>query len=129
MALPRIDLYVAGGIAEREQERERLRELGVDLGAARAVREAAAKGPLRGGEVVSPQAVIAFFGRPAIRRVERLAWDLTLWPEHRFEISLRTFGSDGPTVIRRDGDGPPSLPERPASLDEALRVLRPWYHT
>jgi len=76
--LPRLDLYLAAGIAEDERQRERLSALGVDLDAARTVREAAHRGTLGRGGAASPGALIALFGRPAVRRVERLAWDLVL---------------------------------------------------
>jgi hypothetical protein len=126
MRLPRLDLFLAGGIAEHEDQRHRLIDLGVDLDAARKVRAAALRGPLRGSED-GARAMIAFFGRPAVRRVERVAWDLVLWPGHQFERSLREWGGEGEMVRRGDASDP--VPDEPGSLEALRLTFRPWHHT
>jgi hypothetical protein len=127
--LPRLDLYLAAGIAEDESQRERLAALGVDLAAARAVREAAHRGTVGRGGRATPSALIALFGRPAVRRVERLAWDLVLWPEHRFECAIQEWGVDGGELVRRENGAPEPPPDAPSSVAATGELLRPWHDT
>jgi hypothetical protein len=127
--LPRLDLYLAAGIAEDEGQRERLSALGVELSAARAVRDAAHRGTLGRGGRATPGGLIALFGRPAVRRVERLAWDLVLWPDHRFECAIQEWGVDGGELVRRENGASEPLPDAPSSVAAAGELLRPWYHT
>jgi hypothetical protein len=127
--LPRLDLYLAAGVAIDEGQRDRLAALGVDLAAARAVRAAASRAAFGSGGRASPAGVIELFGRPTVRRVERLAWDLVLWPEHRFECAIQEWGVDAGEIVRRP-DPDRSPPARvPSSIEEARELLRPWYHT
>lgn len=125
----RLDLYLAGAIARREDQHDRLRALGVDPAAARSAREAMDAGSLRdaagGGGL---DALIRAFGKPAVRRVERVAWNPALWPEHRYECQLREWGVGPGELVRATPDGP-VVSAPPATLDEALAAFRPWHHT
>jgi hypothetical protein len=125
----RLDLYLAAGIAQDESQHERLSALGVDLAAARAVREAAHRGTFGRDGKATPGALAALFGRPAVRRVERVACDLVLWPEHRYECAIQEWGVDRGELVRRENGGPVSVADAPSSVPEAREVLRPWYHT
>ena len=126
----RLDQFLAAGIARSEDQRERLLALGLDLEEARKVGDSAAK-RLFGGDrsELTPQALIQFFGRPSLRRVERLAWDLVLWPEHRFECYVRDSGVEVGEVVLRERDDAIVLGPPPSSLEAARALFRPWHHT
>jgi hypothetical protein len=123
-----IDLYVAAGLAQDPSQRDRLRALGIDLDAAGAMQERAAVELLERPGGATLEAAMALFGPPAVRRVERVAWDLVLLPQHRYEYRLRDGGLDAGELLRRDEHAlVPGAP--PPSLAAARAIFRPWFHT
>lgn len=127
--VPRLDLYLAAAMADRDEPRARLLSLGVDLDEAAKVRRAL-DGAFAGAEEgARTRVATTHFGRPPFRRADRMGWELALWPEHRYELPLRDGGPLAGEIVRRDDVGPPVLHERPASLAAAQAVLRPWHHT
>lgn len=127
--LPRLDLYLAAAMAEHDDHRARLQALGVDLEEAGRVRRAL-DGAFAGTEEgTRTRVATTHFGRPPFRRADRMGWELTLWPQHRYELPLREDGAAAGEIVRRDDAGPPVLHEKPASLAAAEGVLQPWHHT
>ena len=129
MKLPRLDLYLAGAMADHEDARARLQTLGVDLEEAGKVRRALDGAFATAEEGTQARLATTHFGRPPFRRADRMGWDLTLWPTHRYELPLRDGAVAGGEIVRQEDVGPPVLHERPASYDAALAVLQPWTHT
>jgi hypothetical protein len=125
----RLDLYLAGAIARRDDQHERLRAMGVDPAAARAARNSMDAGSLRHTEGGALEPLILAFGKPALRRVERVAWSLALWPEHRYECQLREWGVGAGEFVRALPDGGPVVGATPATLLEAIAAFQPWRHT
>ena len=129
----RLDYFVAYAVARADgapaPTRGRLEALGVDLEEARKVGESAMKRLFGGPGAATPGAIIQFFGKPTVRRVERLAWDLALWPDHRFECFIGESGVDGGEVVLRERDEAIWFAEPPASPADAEALFRPWHHT
>jgi hypothetical protein len=124
-----VDLYLAGCLAEEADQEERLQALGVDLAAARSMVAAASKRSFGGARGSSEAALFALFGRPSIRRVERLGWELRLWPEHLFQCAIHEWGIDGGEMVRRENGQLAPPPDAPDTLADALEMFRPWHHT
>lgn len=131
MKLPRLDLYLAGAMADHDDARAHLQALGVDLEEAGKVRRALDNAFATAEEGTHARLATTHFGRPPFRRADRMGWELTLWPAHRYELQLRDGAGPGLAgeIVRRDDVGPPVLHERPASYEAALAVLQPWTHT
>ena len=127
----RLDLYLAGAIARRAEQHDRLRAAGVDPAIARTARDSIDAGTLREANAGngSLNLLIRAFGKPALRRVERVAWNLAVWPDHRYECQLREWGVAPGEFVRAAPDGAPVVDAVPASLDAAVSVFRPWMHT
>jgi hypothetical protein len=125
----RLDLFVVYGLSRASGTSERVAALGVDLEEARKVGESAMRRLFGDRSQLTPAALVQFFGKPTIRRVERLAWNLALWPEHHFEIFIRDSGVDGGEVVMRERDPEILAAVPPGSLAEAQALFRPWHHT
>jgi hypothetical protein len=123
-----VDLYVAAGIAQDAAQRERLQALGIDIEMARDLQRRVDEGVFGRGAAATLEAATALFGAPAVRRVERVAWELAILPKHHFECRIEDGVLQAGELVRRDAVAlVPGAP--PPSLTAARAIFRPWYHT
>jgi hypothetical protein len=125
---PRIDLYLAAVIKPSPDLARRLRLAKVDgkeVARAKAEAERALfTDPLK----LRPAALVRFFGPPSTDDVFSISYDLTLWPDHRYEWHVGDAGNVGHGgFIRRNPDALPTWVDRNPLAAE--RFLQPWYHT
>ena len=126
--VPPLDLYLAGTMRMTDDLMLRLIRYGIkkgDLDSARSAAESVAMGDPRRTTV---DLVIAHFGVPSTAFPDRLVYDLTLWPEHRFEWQLSDWGGatfDG--FLLKEQDGPNGW----ATIEISIlsRLFKLHYHT
>lgn len=128
METPRIDLYLAAVMKPSSDLAERLRRAKVNAAeVARAkaeVERAILADPLK----LSTAALVRFFGPPSADDLFGISYDLTLWPNHRYQWHIGDAGTASHGgFIRRNADALATSPDRnPIAMKQ---LLQPWYHT
>jgi hypothetical protein len=125
---PRIDLYLAAVMKPSPDLARRLRRAKVSVAEVARVKADAKLAILADPLKLSPAALIRFFGPPSSDDPFGISYDLTLWPDHRYQWHIGDAGhaSHG-GFVRRNPDALPSWLDRdPVAVQ---RFLRPWYHT
>ena len=126
--LSRIDLFLAATMRPSPDLVARLSEH--KIGAKLLEQERALADDARIGDprATTVDLVIVHFGVPTRAYPDRLIYDLTLWPAHRFEWRLSDWGAAGFDGFRLKSK--PDLPLwLPLDPDAVSSVFRPFLHT
>jgi hypothetical protein len=125
---PRIDLYLAAVMKPSSDLARRLRRAKVNAAEVARVRADAQRAILADPLKLSPAALVRFFGPPSSDDPFGISYDLTMWPDHRYQwhIGDSGYASHGGFVRRNPGGLPTWVERDPITLQ---RFLQPWYHT